>query len=500
MGSYAGIRGAVKNWVAEDKREEFEQKIEKLFVAGGMMDMECVRLFGKQIKTIHKVRMEDDGMSFHYNYLENDSWENAGFDRKNCDVWSNKIGNAQFHHVIVAAYVLQEQYIDGIAMVAEDGEFVTSWAYVGWINYLFDEKNHVRNFDPWKIFELIYDDNSKVDNQHYYRSLYNTGDKRYAFIGGCEVYAVLNGYEEAIEFYDAMEKDELEDLILDCMKEFIDKLSVYKSECREEQEIQVGLLLDAIDSYYKTDEKGIDKLNIENERIRDILIEIVIFDAPAFALKVISEMYELNFWDLWNNIKDVARRKHLNIYGNNGHYILPYSTEKFLRQTRDDMIPYWEDNGKLIFSDELEDWFKYLREEYDCLLETDFTINSVLHYVMDLLEKAEENYYHIYVFNEFFEDTMDNLNDKRYQVLWKIFDNMINDPEMKKAGDVIFAPEDKDDNKTNRIFFDDEPKRRLVTGWGHMSLDKKNNKARVTLRRYMALMGNRALRYKVFGV
>ena len=80
---------------------------------------------------------------------------------------------------------------------------------------------------------------------------------------------------------------------------------------------------------------------------------------------------------------------------------------------------------------------------------------------------------------------MENMQDKRYQVLWKIFDNMIHDPKMLEIGNVIFVP--------------DEPKRRLTSSWCVMEWSKKNNKARMLLRRYMALMGNKELRCKIFG-
>ncbi|MBQ8199202.1 MAG: hypothetical protein IJZ76_07240 [Lachnospiraceae bacterium] len=39
----------------------------------------------------------------------------------------------------------------------------------------------------------------------------------------------------------------------------------------------------------------------------------------------------------------------------------------------------------------------------------------------------------------------------------------------------------------------------LIGNWDLMSPSKKNNKARVTFRRYMALVANKALRNTVFG-
>lgn len=47
-------------------------------------------------------------------------------------------------------------------------------------------------------------------------------------------------------------------------------------------------------------------------------------------------------------------------------------------------------------------------------------------------------------------------------------------------------------------YWGEPPKRRLMHNWDIMDLDKRNNKARVTFRRYMALVANRELRCKVF--
>ena len=45
---------------------------------------------------------------------------------------SGKIGGIQFYKVIVAAYVLEEIYTEGVAVATIDGSPVTSWGYVGW--------------------------------------------------------------------------------------------------------------------------------------------------------------------------------------------------------------------------------------------------------------------------------------------------------------------------------------------------------------------------------
>lgn len=115
------------------------------------------------------------------------------------------------------------------------------------------------------------------------------------------------------------------------------------------------------------------------------------------------------------------------------------------------------------------------------------------------MQEADEEYYRIYAFSDFFEETMENLKDKRFLALWKLYEEMLRDPELKKAGDVIFVPDGPGHEKEGLHYWGEQPKRRLMRSWDIMSLDKRNNIARVTFRRYMALVANKVLRVKVFG-
>lgn len=178
---------------------------------------------------------------------------------------------------------------------------------------------------------------------------------------------------------------------------------------------------------------------------------------------------------------------------------MPISTEKFFQQSPDDMIPYWENDNKIIFTEDLWEWFQTLKQEYDLMLDDEPEVKNLLNYMIELLVEADENYYNVFAFSDFFEECLENSNDKRYQVLWRLFDKMIHDPELMQAGDVIFVPEGPEHEKEGLHYWGQQPKRRLKSSWDFIKLSEKNNKGRVTLRRYMALVGNKLLRKQVFG-
>lgn len=76
---------------------------------------------------------------------------------------------------------------------------------------------------------------------------------------------------------------------------------------------------------------------------------------------------------------------------------------------------------------------------------------------------------------------------------------MLHNPEFEEAGSVIFVPEGSEYEHEGLHYLREQPRHRLLKSWSIMERDKRFNKARVTLRRYMALVANKELRKEVFG-
>lgn len=164
------------------------------------MEMEEIHLHEKRITLIKPVQMHEDGIDVYYNYLEDSYWENAGYSKGGSYIWSNKVGGDFFLRTVLAAYRLQEHYTEGTCVTLLDGKLIIAGGYIGWLNYLFGEKYMPKNFDAWKLFESYYHiDENYVD----WDALYD--DIGYAFIGACEICAVLHGTASALAKYDGKE-------------------------------------------------------------------------------------------------------------------------------------------------------------------------------------------------------------------------------------------------------------------------------------------------------
>lgn len=503
MGTFAMLFQKAGAEIPDEKKEEFKARIEKLFQMGGMMEMERVELCGKKAVTIKKASMHDYGMDFYYNYFEDACWENAGFSSKRGHVWSEKIGWRGFHQVVVAVYVLESLYIDGPAVAMVNGDIVTSQAYIGWINYLFQTQYPQKHNDPWALFEALHDqfdmDLERVDWGCFVQDLYG-------LIGYFEVQAVLSGTETIEKKFDKRTDYEGEDKKDDKLN-FFDfakrlKMAVNKFHKENDQKgtKQLSLIVEMLRSYYEQDDMSLEvSKKYEDKDLEAICFFAALTDAPAYVFQCVSEVYEADFWELWERVRDVAKRTGILYQMEIPQETVSVSTMDFFEVTSDDMILFWGEDKNIQFSQELKNWFDGLKSRFDVLMGSGDVVENPLYWILELMEYADENYYRVYTFSEFFSEIMEHLNDRRFLTLWKIYDEMLHDPVMEEAGSVVFVPEGSEYEHVGLHYFGTPPCRRLKTTWDIMRNEERNNKARITFRRYMALLENRKLRKKIFG-
>lgn len=503
MGTFAMLFQKAGAEISDEKKEEFRDRIEKLFQMGGMMEMERVELCGKKAVTIRKASMHDYGMDFYYNYFEDACWENAGFNSKRGHVWSEKIGWREFHQVVVAAYVLESLYIDGPAVAMVNGDVVTSQAYIGWVNYLFQTQYPEKHNDPWALFEALHDqfdmDLERVDWGSFVQDLHG-------LIGYFEVQAVLSGTEIIEKKFDKRKDYEGEDKKDDKLNffDFAKRLKMAVNKFHKENDQngtkQISLIVEMLRSYYEQDGMSLEaSKKYEDEDLEAICFFAALTDAPAYVFQCVSEVYETDFWELWERVRDVAKRTGILYQMEIPQETVSVSTMDFFGVTSDDMILFWGEDKSIQFSQELKNWFDGLKSRFDVLMEFGDVVENPLNWILELMEYADENYYRVYTFSEFFSETMEHLNDRRFLTLWKIYDEMLHDPVMEEAGNVVFVPEGPEYEHVGLHYFGTPPRRRLKTNWDIMRNEERNNKARITFRRYMALLENRKLRKEIFG-
>ena len=131
MGTFACYTGAMN--IPEEKRDCFGRQMMKLLNYGGMMELEQASLFGRELILLSPAELSEEGeVDFWYNYFEESSWENAGFDANDLTFYSNKIGNCEFGDVILAAYMLYEMYIEAPGFADCNGEMLEDGLTISW--------------------------------------------------------------------------------------------------------------------------------------------------------------------------------------------------------------------------------------------------------------------------------------------------------------------------------------------------------------------------------
>lgn len=258
----------------------------------------------------------------------------------------------------------------------------------------------------------------------------------------------------------------------------------YKEESNGDEEAQIEQLLKGIN--YLINEKRI--LNFADPNYLKCMEIFKQMDSLAIMIKVIADIYEQEFWELYRRLNNSNR---IWIYEDDNVFISKrYDTIKDLDFFDvDDLTRVWKNDGKIIFSKEMEDWFIELKEKYNMLMKKDIEIDNKLDWICSLLIYASNNYFYVNPFTSFLMETMLNLEDKRYLVLYKIFEEMIHDPKMLEIGSVLFVDKTPVNDKKYVIRKGVDFKE---------SIYNIDNDARKRIKRYLGLVANKELRNRVF--
>ena len=234
----------------------------------------------------------------------------------------------------------------------------------------------------------------------------------------------------------------------------------------QNDERQLSLIVEMLRSYYEKDGMSLEvSKKYGDKNLEAICFFSALTDASAYVIQAVSEVYGTDFWELWERVKDVAKRKRILYQPEIPQETISVSTMDFFGVTSDDMILFWGDDKNIQFSQELKTWFDDLKSRFDMFMESDYVVENPLYWILGLMEYADENYYRIYSFSDFFKETMEHLNDKRFWTLWKIYDEMLHDPVMEEAGNVVFVPEGPEYEHVGLHYFGTPPRRRLKTNW-----------------------------------
>lgn len=502
MGTFACYTG--KTNIAEEKRKCFGQHMMKILDYGGMMRLEQVFLFDCELFLLSPVELSGEGKAdFRYNYFEERSWENAGFDVNNSTFYSNKIGECEFGDVILAAYMLYEMYDEAPGFANCNGEIIDPQFYGGWLNHILGtEFSMKKRYNLWENAEHIAFsriDHSAPFSRAELRCL--IPDKLLKFAGGTELsdlLYILYG-TETLELNHAVPASYPDD-VYQCKKALL------------------GLQETCGDNFFECLLQFLQMDRSMREKTTDInlgvLAELSLFLPARVFVYLAAEIEHKPFWKLWKEWKDkVYHDEQMKQYDSEElqkqrkewrEQIIPdIKTAEFLRQdgwftfhdtpeelkgkgnyylTDDDRIFWWDGSDEVIISEKMNVWLENLADRHRKLMDlpdagcgNEFKGSDSIKNFIILLDEICGYYKRIYPFKTMFYDFIQNSEKKEYRAAIALL-KMLHE-ENKEEGKVIeYARGD----------------------WDLVSKNVTQNIARLRLKRYLSIMANTKARKKYF--
>jgi len=510
MGVYGRYLGN-KN-VPDEKKEIFNKQMEKILSYGGMMFIDSVRMFGRELILMSPFEnMPGECAEFHYNYFEDDAWESAYYDSDECRLSTNKIGSQEFCDVISAAYSLYEMYDPEVGFADVEG-ILHSQMVIGWLNSLLGTRFSMKKrHDLWKNMEAIFCGLLSPGYNVYLQDILPTGELLGA--GGTELTDLLyiehgtdslddEDFSEEIKLY---EEGKYEGISYPAFV-YICKSILRKMNLSED--------LSEIKDFITFSRKK-RKMLMKDDRYGELARISLILPARVILYLSSEKEYEdeTSFWEDWKELRDkVYHDEKLPVFASDelmierkrlinrpvspvrtSDYLLQdgwfafYDTPKELEDEKryhisdDDRLFWWDGSDEVIISDETDEWLKKLSKRHGELVETvsEGTRLDVKEF-LKILTDIDDHYKRIYPFQCMFYDFIENNTDKNYVAAVRLLDELAKSDEYKKKGKAI------EFLKANY-------------GWNMNSRVVTHNEARIKLKRYLAIMANKKLRGMYFG-
>ena len=462
MGTFAGYLG--DRSVPPELREEFSARVLTILKEGGMMGIEQSNLYGKTIYLLSPLTANEKGdILFSYNYFENAFWETAGFNVNEVSFFSNKIGWGTFHNVVCAVYVLYEFYSSSFGIAEADGRIFDARGIIRWFNYLFNEKyTNQRASDLWRIYRLLHDYDWVPDQeiavdlipQNPTGTISQTGLENYLVVKFFEHFK--QGTQENSSNQGSSEEGKIS--ITDRVTKLYRTLMAYRQTGCETEEEMIAWLQSLLPQKATDITAQIVKENLDD--IHNKLRFWLAMNTPVVSLRIIADVFEFDFWDRLKELEGTFPNTHeMFPTPDNCPILPPLSTGDFLRRSGDERAYFWTLGGNITFSQDMTGLLGHFRQRLDIIQSQEGPLlpqGSLIRTLVEVLSDAYQVYDGIYAFQSMFCDFLEHPDDRHSQAATLLLRELVE--------------QHKDDPKLGQKI----------------------------IRRYLAVLDNKALRKQVF--
>ena len=274
-----------------------------------------------------------------------------------------------------------------------------------WANTALDEHYTTQNGDPWEIYLLL----RELGQETYYsaKDFSSYWYTAIGFKGLMDIIAVTEGIQAVLdELGQEQYKEENDEeyqyrLGRKANVEFmIQTITQFKEESnmsvQEQYEYLIGLVRDVFTDPDNEQTRG----KYDERNIFQMYCIIMAYKYTAVLGKIIADVYEKDFWEVWDRIKDVAKRETIK------SQTYDYPTEEFFQVSKDDLIYFWTKEKPIEFSEDLQAWLQGLKSRFEQIIAEGVNMQFPFRRIKATLDFAQEHYVRIYVFDDFMNENL----------------------------------------------------------------------------------------------
>ncbi len=440
MGNFMTDVGKVN--IPEDRKDAYIRDAKAVLKQSGLFERSYTQTFGHDVFLLSFPTFTGDYADFNYSYYEQRAWENAGIDLENCKPYSNKIGGRQFNLAIQALYALTEIYSDTLYTVVND-TLNTPVFSLFWLRYVLNRDDIQftwRNTSIWDIYESMSLSSTYYPKRNTPKEFFNTlcGDV-IDYNQLMDIQIVMGGAKRMLDLADKEGSAESRPFSLHFLiKRYYDRITEYKESSETDEKEQLDSLLNIVclDIEYhvlKTDEHG-----------ELTSFSLTKFLSPKIRVKIISEIYNKDFWELWNQVKnklppDFKPMLIYDIKTFGEHEVL--STEEYFNIDSYDRLYWWTDCGDVKISGEMQKWFDALSARFTEILASFDSSESVSVKSCQkrLAALAEQKHHDVYFFEDMFYEFFGSFTDAKYRAWLMLLEEYSNDKQYYRQLHAVLA-------------------------------------------------------------
>ncbi len=440
MGTFINTLGNLN--IPKDKQEAFIADAKIIAEKGGLFSQSYTSIFGSRLWLLSFPSFEESAdhtyADFTYSYFEKDSWENAGIDFERTAPYSEKIGWRQFNQAVQALYFLAESYSDE-PFISYNDSLNRPEMTIKWLRYALGRDisfPYRRNL--WSIYELLAE-----RDLEYYGEIRTTANRVISDFQGDEVDSnslldvviVSNGAEKILKEAESTPSEKPEGTLSynDFMRIYRNTVIKFKDSSKLNEDHQVEFLL----GLFTCEESERDAYR-KKEETKLIMFGTALI-SPVIATKIVSEIYEKDFWELWKTI-----RNDLTITGavkldkdaeDEKHEVL--STEQYFSCSTNDRLYWWGKDNDVVLSEETEKHLCQLAERHKelCGNLPEGDIMSWQKRLVNLLSAHPK----IYCFEQMFYEFIGSFHDEHYKAAVLLLEESADNEEEYRRLLAVFA-------------------------------------------------------------